>query len=570
MYYLGLTSGNHDSAAALVQGGRVVAAAQEERFDRQKHSAAFPEQAVRYCLEQAGITMADVSGVGFYWRPVLSLQAKAWWLVRYFPRSLGLLQNGLNPRNFVKALTIEKELGARFRQRVAPVRHHDHHLTHAASAFLPSPFERAAILTMDGSGESLATGFHVGEGAKIRRCGGVPFPHSLGHLYSAVTEYLGFAKNDAEGTVMSLAAYGAPCFRGAFAKILRITPGSHPRAYQVDWRYFSFALGDRQWYSAELQRLLGPPRPPGAAITRRHMDIAASLQLVLEEAVLSLAAGLCRHTGQEALCLAGGLALNCVANGRLLREGGIGNIFIQPAANDAGCSVGAALLSAFADAPGTRREPLSDAYLGPGYTDDDCLRAINAERLHCRRHPRPARAAARLLAQGCVIGWFQGRMEFGPRALGNRSILADPRRPEMGCRVNQRVKFRETFRPFSPSVLCEEGDALFEQYVPSPYMLFAFRTKPGVAARMPAVVHVDGTARAQTVRRSENSLFYDLIAEFRERTGLGAVLNTSFNLKGEPLVCTPRDAINTFRRSQMDHLFLGPYCISKRDENRPR
>ncbi|MBI4727403.1 carbamoyltransferase [candidate division TA06 bacterium] len=564
MYFLGLTSGNHDSSAALVKDGELIAAAQEERFDRRKHSAAFPKQAVRFCLENAGISLAELTGVGFYWRPWASLYAKAFWLLKYFPYSLGLFKEGMNPHNFLKMQLIDEELKRSFGcSRTIPVRFYDHHLTHAASAFFLSPFERAAILTMDGSGEYLACGFYLGQGKSIKKCGGLPFPNSLGYLYSAVTEYLGFEKNEGEGTVMGLAAYGKPAYAEAFRKIVRLNPNSHHHPYDIDWRFFSFALGESRWYSSRLCQLLGPPREKNEEITKRHQDIAASLQLMLEEAVLALAFWLHRHTGQESLCLAGGLALNCAVNGRLLLEGPFKNIFIQPAANDAGCSLGAALLPAFAGLPESRRAPLSDVYFGPAYSDEKCLRAIKIARLKYQYCSQPSVEAARLLALGKVIGWFQGRMEFGPRALGNRSIIADPSKPEMKNIVNAKVKFREPFRPFAPAILLEDRERFLRDSTPSPYMLLAFKVKPEMANLIPATVHLDGTARVQTVSHQQNPLFYDLIVEFRKLTGLGAVLNTSFNLKGEPIVCSPEDAISTFQRSQMDCLFIGRYLVKR-------
>jgi carbamoyltransferase len=586
---LGLSGYYHDAAAALVVDGRVVAAAQEERFTRRKHDERFPARAARYCLDSAGLKTSDLDCVVFYDKPFLKFE-------RLLETYLACAPHGL--RSFVAAMPVwikEKLfLKAELRRELRalsgddspppPLLFSEHHLSHAASAFYPSPFESAAVLCLDGVGEWATSSAWVGEGTRLRPLWEIHFPHSLGLLYSAFTGYTGFRVNSGEYKMMGLAPYGEP----RYADVIRrhLVDVKDDGTFRLDMRYFEFATGLRMTNDRFHALLGGSPRRPEDPVDQRTMDVAASIQRVTDEIVLKLARTLRRETGQRRLCLAGGVALNCVSNGLLLREGVFEDLWIQPAAGDAGGALGAALVAWHRDPSAPRAtggaDAMSGAYLGPEFPDADVERFLRENGLPHERLDRAELVSrvAGLIAGGSIVGWMQGRMEFGPRALGNRSILADPRSRTMQRDLNLKIKFRESFRPFAPSVLAEDVGRFFELERPSPYMLLvaslrdrpstpdpAMAALPGlerlkaVESRLPAVTHVDYSARVQTVDRDINPLFHDLIAEFGRRTGVPVLVNTSFNVRGEPIVCSPADAYRCFMSTAIDGLAMGSFLL---------
>jgi len=590
MRILGVSAFYHDSAACLVEDGRIVAAAQEERFTRVKHDHRFPLHAIAFCLAEAGISAADLDLVAFYDKPFTKFERLLETYMAYAPSGF---------RSFLKAMPLwlkqklhtgremDRALGGRYR---GPFLYADHHLSHAASAFLPSPFERAACLTMDGVGEWSTTTFGRCEGSRVELLEELRFPHSLGLLYSAFTYHAGFKVNSGEYKLMGLAPYGEPVYADLIRKhLVDLRPDGSLR---LNMEYFTYCDGLRMT-GPRFDALLGwKPRDPSAPIEPRHMDLARSIQEVTEEAMLGMARRVHAETGMRDLVLAGGVALNCVGNGRLLREGPFERIFVQPAAGDAGGALGAALFAwhGALGRPRTPSEPdaLRGSLLGPAFPDEAIAEAAAAEGGRAERLPREALLAriVDLLDEGGVVGWFQGRMEFGPRALGARSILGDPRKREMQRRLNLKIKFRESFRPFAPAVLAEEARSWFDLPSESPYMLM---TAPVAAGRrvpaaeggakgfarlevplseIPAVTHVDGSARIQTVDAARNPAFHELLTEWKRRTGCGVLVNTSFNVRGEPIVCTPRDAIRCFRHTHMDALAIGPYFLRKAPADR--
>ncbi|RTL88493.1 MAG: carbamoyltransferase [Hyphomicrobiales bacterium] len=556
MNILGINSVFHESAAALVVGGKVVAACEEERFSRVKHAKEarvdnpheLPEQAVRFCLDHAGLRPDDVDMVAYSFEPRLRRTKfrPEWWpdssLEDIFLERLDEIDEA-----------VARLMGRRFGRALKYI---PHHLAHAASAYYPSGFDKAAILVIDGIGEADCSMLARGEAARISVIESLAYPHSLGFVWEHTSVYLGFSAYDA-AKVMGLAAYGDPeVFRREFSSIIRVADES----YAVDPQAIGFdALEPRG-----LDALFGPRRAPDGAFLPHHMHVAAALQDATDLAVLSLARRLERETGGGALCLAGGVALNCVTNSRLARGGGFSDIFIPSAPHDAGTAIGAALVAHCAERGASRPSGGATPYLGPHYSEREALAAIRAAGLKPRKCGNAALEAAEMIADGNIVGWFQGRMEFGPRALGNRSLLADPRRPDTRAILNRRVKHREDFRPFAPSVLAEQADDWFDLGPLSPsheFMLFACPTKPGRAARIPAVIHEDGTARVQIVRQAANPRYHELISRFFERTGVPLVLNTSFN-DSEPIVCTPSHAIATFRGAGLDALFIGDICLT--------
>ena len=576
----------HDAAACLVQDGRIVAAAQEERFSRKRHDHRWPSAAIAFCLKQAGIAPADLDVVAFYDKPLLKFErllstyaASAPWGLRSFWRAMPLW---LKQKLWIPDL-IRKELPGFDKKIWFP----EHHESHAASAFYPSPFDEAAILTVDGVGEWTTTSLGVGRGNRLELAEEIQFPHSLGLLYSAFTYYTGFKVNSGEYKVMGLAPYGEPKYADViYDKLIDLRDDG---SFRLDLDYFDYCAG-LTMTNKKFDRLFGaPPRAPESKLGQREMDLAASVQVVCEEAMLRLARHAHDKTGMKNLCLAGGVALNCVANGRLLREGPFERVWVQPAAGDAGGAVGAALLAWYdgmqkpRDAGG--RDAMAAAYLGPEFSDDEIEAFLQAEGAPYHPLDHRARATADMLADGGVVGWFQGRMEFGPRALGARSILGDARSPTMQSTMNLKIKFRESFRPFAPSVLREKVADYFELDADSPYMLLTAPVRPSLRraetdaerakwgidrlnvprSTIPAVTHVDYSARVQTVTR-DNGAYYDLLRAFDERTGCAVVVNTSFNVRGEPIVCTPADAYKCFMRTEMDHLVLGRYHLKKSEQ----
>jgi len=560
MYILGISAFYHDSAAALLKDGEIVAAAQEERFSRIKHDPDFPTKAINYCLSTAGISAKELDYVGFYEKPFVKFERILFSHLATFPKSyisfLMATPLWLKEKLWIPSL-IQKKLD--YKGEVLMI---EHHLSHAGSSFLVSPFMESAILTIDGVGEWSTAAYGVGKENKIELLQEMRFPHSPGLLYSAFTYYLGFKVNSAEYKVMGLAPYGEPVFYDLIMK--ELVDLKADGSFKLNMKYFSYDYGLKMTNS-RFDKLFGAPRrAPESEIKKIHQDVAASLQKVTEEIVLKMASHLYKETGLKNLCLAGGVALNCLANSRILKETQFKDIFIQPGSSDAGGAVGVAAYIYYTLLNNQRNFVWKDAYLGPGYSQEEIKDFLIRKGISYGEYNRQEllKITAKLLAEQNIIGWFQGRMEFGPRSLGNRSILADPRKAENKDKVNQKVKYRESFRPFAPSIIWEKAKDYFEIDIPSPFMLLTFNVK---SKEIPAVTHVDSSARLQTVKREENELFYDLLSEFYNLTGCPALLNTSFNLRGEPIVCNPEEAYLSFMRSGMDYLILGNFVLDKKE-----
>jgi len=552
---VGISAQFHDSACCVLKNGKLVAAAQEERFSRLKHDSRIPRLAFRFCLEEAGLDIAQISCIAYYENPQRKAARQIWTLLDNNPPFDLLLRidPGRAEHEIRTCLGYEGE-----------IRWFEHHQTHAASSFFYSGFAEAAIMTMDGVGEWKTGIYGYGCGRQIACVDSVSFPHSLGLLYSTITDYLGFSVNDSEYKVMGLAPYGRPIYAD---RIRRMVDMPQPGQYRLNLKYFDFQRADRM-YSDELPELLGgSARASGSPICQFHQDIASSLQTVLEEIVLAGAEyvhGLC---GYDALCLAGGVALNCVANRRIHKDGPFKRMFVQPAASDAGCALGAAALAWYEEEGASPIAPMQHDFLGPAFTSADVLRILGACGVPASdfrgREKELLHTTADLLAQGMVVGWMQGRMEFGPRSLGARSILADPRRPEMRDRINALIKQREGFRPFAPAVLASKASTHFDVNYDLPFMLETCQVTSSL--QLPAVRHVDGSARVQTVSDSTNPRFAALLEAFDRRTGCPILLNTSFNMSDEPIVCSPADALVCFFRSEIDALVLEDFLIERRN-----
>jgi carbamoyltransferase len=588
---LGISAFYHDSAATMIdRDGTIVAAAQEERFTRIKHDEAFPEHAIRYCLEQGKIKLADLDHIIFYDKPFLKFDRLLETYLAYAPRGFASFMASA-PVWFQEKLFLKYHLISAL-NRVEKVQNlaekllfSEHHLSHAASAFYPSPFEEAVILTMDGVGEWATSSLAIGRGHEIEMLKEMRFPHSLGLLYSAFTYYLGFKVNSGEYKVMGLAPYGVP----RYADIIRtqLLDIAEDGSFRMQLDYFDYCTGLRMT-NQNFDRLFGaPPRQPESPLSQRDMDIAASLQLVTEEIVQAMVRHAVRETGITNLCLAGGVALNCVANGKVLREGLIKNIWVQPAAGDAGGSLGAAYVAHYCTHSKREVKPtdaMQGSYLGPEFSQSDIEERLSAAGAVFEVLPieEVILRTAQDLADEKAIGWFQGKMEFGPRALGNRSILGDPRSPSMQSVLNMKVKFRESFRPFAPSVLREDVSEWFDLACDSPYMLLVaevaaahHKSKPvdstsfgierlnEIRSDIPAVTHVDYSARVQTVHADTNPLYHRLITAFKTLTGCPVVVNTSFNIRGEPIVCTPEDAFRCFMGTHIERLVVGNCYLRK-------
>lgn len=572
MWVLGLNT-MENASACLVCDSRIIAAAEEERFTRIKHQEGVPVQAIKYCLQEGDIGLADVDIVALSWQP---------W--RVANRVLHVLKFILtSPRQFVvkarrgirqvagdewqRMITLPWKLPSLLGEERQKCKYRfmfvDHHFCHAASAFYPSPFLSAAVLTLDGAGESACITFNRGEGAQISLLGSIQLPHSLGHLYSAATALLGFEVYDGEGKVMALASYGKDSYRETFERMITLQDDG---GIKISFKLLDYHLARSCIFPLITLKTFGSPRKWEEPIENRHEDIAASLQAALERAVLHLSERLHWRTGLESLCLAGGVALNAVMNQYIVQRSPFRQVFIQPVAGDNGTSLGAAL----AAAPPTRpdeRHPMHHVYYGPKFDDAAIGQAIREKGLEATLCPDIALATAKLLAAGKIVGWFQGRMEFGPRALGARSILADPRRAQMKDILNHRVKRRESFRPYAPSVLSERAADYFDSSTESPFMIQVAMVRPQYRSLIPAVVHVDGTARLQTVTHETNPIFYRLIERFCELTDVPVILNTSFNVRGEPIVCTPSDAISCYLSTEMDALSIGKSLLTKNHDN---
>ncbi len=597
MRILGVSAFYHDSAAALIEDGNIVAAAQEERFTRKKQDSDFPEKAVAYCLDEAGVGLDDIDFVAFYDKPFLKFERLLETYVAYAPR--GFQSFSMAIPVWLKEKLFQKDLLRKRFASFAPdfdwktrLLFAEHHQSHAASAFYPSPFEDAAILTMDGVGEWATTSLGMGSGADITMMREIHFPHSLGLLYSAFTYYTGFKVNSGEYKVMGLAPYGEPAF--AQTILDNIIDLKDDGSFRLDLSYFDYCTGLRMT-NEKFDALFGaPPRGAETLLTQREMDLAASIQAVTEEVVLRLTRSIARETGAKNLCLAGGVALNCVANGKILRDHSFENIWVQPAAGDAGGALGAALCAYHRFQHQARKlngkmDAMQGSYLGPGYAQAEIearLAAAGAKFETLSDDATIARTADALVDEKAV-GWFQGRMEFGPRALGGRSILGDPRSPSMQKTLNLRVKYRESFRPFAPSVLREDVADWFEIDEDSPYMLMVAGVREdrrremtddenalfGIdklnvpRSELPAVTHVDYSARIQTVHAETNPRYHALITAFKDRTGCPVVVNTSFNVRGEPIVCTPEDAFRCFMGSDIEVLVVGNCFLNKEDQD---
>jgi len=559
MNILGLSCHYHDSAACLVQDGNVVAAVQEERFDRVKASAAFPIHAINYCMHAGGIDFHDIDHVVFYEKPYLKLARVLVDHLRSYPQSFTNFVKGMPEwlkDRLILPLLISDETGVE-----KPVLFLKHHLSHAASAFLCSPFDQAAILTADGVGEWTTMTWGTGSHVDIDVRAELTYPDSLGLVYSAITSYLGFRPNLDEGTVMGLAGCGEPVYLSQLKNMVKMAADG---SFRIDPSFFGFIKGSRM-YSRKFVKTFGPPRMPDEAIVEHHCNMASSLQGLVEDILIHIGRHVHAQTKEKHLCLAGGLFLNCVANHRILEETPFEDVFIQPASGDAGGALGAALYVQHSMLKTPRQYTMRDAYLGPEYSDDEIGRALASKgiRSDVMDEEQLCRRVAEELSRSKVIGWFQGRMEFGPRALGNRTILGNPCNPKTKDIINARVKKREAFRPYAPIVLAEHADTYFELAADSPFMLLAPRVREEMRAAIPSAVHVDGTARVQTLTRQQNPRLHRVISYFAETSGAPMVLNTSFNLRGEPVVCSPLDAIRSFSASEMDVLVLGRHFISR-------
>ncbi len=571
---LGISAFYHDSAAALIDSGRILAAAQEERFTRKKHDPGFPSQAIQYCLKEAGLSLKDLDGVVFYEKPFLKFERLIETYLSFSPRGYKSFRLAiplwLREKLFQKDYLL-KEIEKLTGQRLDPSRlfFSEHHFSHAASAFFPSPFEEAIVLTMDGVGEWATTSVAVGRGNHLSIEKEIHFPHSLGLLYSAFTYYLGFKVNSGEYKVMGLAPYGKPRFKGLIFKHLIDLKADG--SFRLNMNYFAYA-SELKMINRKFIELFGEKEREAEKdpITQFHMDVAASIQAVCEEVVLRMAGSLAQEYKIPNLCLAGGVALNCVANGKILKEKIFENIWIQPAAGDAGGALGAALGFYFQEMKmpreGQRGDQMSGAYLGPSF-DQTQIESELAEcgaRFETRAMDEILEVTSHALANGKAVGWFQGRMEFGPRALGNRSILADARDEHMQKNLNLKIKYRESFRPFAPSVLREDLSKWFTMDCDTPYMLLVADARD---KNIPAVTHVDSSARIQSVHNETNPIFHSLISRFKELTGCSVLINTSFNVRGEPIVCTPTDAFRCFMGTELDLLVCGNSILKKEDQN---
>ena len=598
MYILGISAFYHDSAACLLKDGEIVSAAQEERFTRKKHDAAFPRCAIEYCLKEAGIGANDINNVVFYEKPFVKFERLLETYLAFAPKGFKSFAKAMpvwiKDKLFQKAALV-KELNNIFSDDVnwsERLLFSEHHLSHAASAFYPSPFENAAVLTLDGVGEWTTTSLAVGKGSDLKVLKEIHFPHSLGLLYSAFTYYTGFKVNSGEYKVMGLAPYGEPKYVDLIKE--KLITVADDGSYQLDMSYFDYATGLTMTNKKFDALFGGPPRTSEAELTQRDMDLAASVQKVTEDIVTQIARDIARDTGERNLCLAGGVALNCVANGTLLREKIFENIWIQPAAGDAGGALGAALSAWYLHHNSERevsseRDAMKGAYLGPEFKDAE----IEAELEACGTKFKKLsddeliEHVATALADEKAVGWMQGRMEFGPRALGGRSIIADPRSPAMQKQLNLKVKYRESFRPFAPSVLREDVNEWFEHDTDSPYMLLVAdvqkdkrrtmtdeeETLFGVdklnvpRSSVPAITHVDYSARIQTVHADTNPRYHNVISKFKEKTGCPLVVNTSFNVRGEPIICSPTDAFKCFMGTELEVLAIGNYLMIKEEQD---
>lgn len=601
MYILGISAFYHDSAACLLKDGEIVAAAQEERFTRVKHDADFPSHAIQYCLNAAQIEASEIDNIVFYEKPFLKFERLLETYLAFAPKGFKSFSKAMplwiRDKLFQKSALI-KDLKDTFGDTVnwrERLLFSEHHLSHAASAFYPSPFKNAAVLTLDGVGEWTTTSIAIGKGHDLKVIKEIHFPHSLGLLYSAFTYYTGFKVNSGEYKVMGLAPYGVPKYADLIKE--KLITVAEDGSFQLDMSYFDYPAGLTMTNKKFDALFGGPPRTPEMELTQREMDLAASIQKVIEEIIVQLAKDLAKETGERNLCLAGGVALNCVANGILLRENIFDNIWIQPAAGDAGGALGAAFAAWHLHYNNQRsvsaeRDAMKGSYLGPEFSDHEIEVELTAcgARFTRLTDEELIDQVATALADGKALGWMQGRMEFGPRALGGRSIIADPRSPLMQKKLNLKVKYRESFRPFAPSILREDLNEWFEHATDSPYMLVVAHIQKdkrrimtdeeetlfGIdklnvsRSSVPAITHVDYSARIQTVHLDTNPRYHAVISKFKEKTGCPVLINTSFNVRGEPIVCTPSEAFKCFMGTELDALAVGNYLLFKEEQDESR
>ena len=589
MYVLGLSSFYHDSAACLLKNGKIIAAAQEERFTRKKHDQSFPSNAIKYCLKEANINTSDLGVVAFYDKPFLKFERILETYLTYAPKGLSSFLKAI-PLWIKKKLWI-KELIKNELNYDGKILFPEHHASHAASAFYASPFKEAAFLTMDGVGEWATTSYGVGNGNNMEVLGDIKFPHSLGLLYSAITYYTGFRVNSGEYKVMGLAPYGEAKYKDIIYE--HLISVKEDGSFKLDMSYFDYSVGLKMTNNKFNSLFGGPPREPESELTQKEMDIARSVQEVTEEIVYKMAKHVQKVTGKKYLCLAGGVALNCVSNGKLLRSNIFEDIYIQPAAGDAGGALGCALIAWYQHLGNDRHADgkndfMNGAYLGPEFSNEEIeeyldKKGYSYQKLQDEELPEKI---ADLIAEQNVIGWFQGRMEFGPRALGGRTIIGDPRSSETQKTINLKIKYRESFRPFAPSIREENISEYFDIDRPSPYMLLVADVKKDKQLKMtkeqegyfglkkiniarseiPAVTHVDYSARIQSVNKKTNPRYHEMLTKFNEKHGCPVVVNTSFNVRGEPIVCTPKDAYLCFMRTEMDYLILNNFLLKKIDQ----
>lgn len=593
---LGISAYYHDSAAALLVDGEIIAAAQEERFSRKKHDARFPTNAIQYCLKEAGITLSDVDDVVFYDKPLVKFERLIETYLSYAPSGLRSFFTAmpiwLKEKLYLKN-TLKREFGSlqtTDKHKKPRLLFTEHHQSHAASAFFPSPFEKAAVLCIDGVGEWSTTTVWVGERNSLKAMWEIDFPHSLGLLYSAFTYYTGFKVNSGEYKLMGLAPYGEPKYIDLiYSELLDLKEDG---TFRLNMDYFNYCAGLTMTSSKFNKLFGGSPRRPESSITQKEMDLAASIQKVTEDIVIRLARTVRKETGCQYLCMAGGVALNCVANGELLRTGIFDDIWIQPAAGDAGGALGSALAVWHELYQGERKinhtDSMKGSYLGPKFETDDIRTRLNQLGATYKEleDNELMPLLAEILAKDNVVGWFQGRMEFGPRALGGRSIIGNPQSSKMQSQMNLKIKYRESFRPFAPSVLYEDVQEYFDQRQPSPYMLIVAPVKESLRipmteeqknlfgieklniprSQLPAITHVDYSARIQTIHQDTNPRYHHLVSEFKKRTGCSVLVNTSFNVRGEPIVCTPEDAYRCFIQTEMDYLVIENFLLAKAEQ----
>ena len=598
MYILGISAYYHDSAACIIYEGEVIAAAQEERFTRIKHDKNFPLHAIKYCIEASGIDPSDIENVVFYEKPFLKFERLLETYLAFAPkgfRSFAAAMPVWIKEKLFQKYNLVKSLESIFTDEIdwsEKLLFSEHHLSHAASAFYPSPYKNAAVLTLDGVGEWTTTSLAIGRGKELTVLKEILFPHSLGLLYSAFTYYTGFKVNSGEYKVMGLAPYGEPKYEDLIKSHLIDIKADG--SFKLDMSYFDYCIGLTMTNSKFHDLFGGPPRKPEADLSQREMDLAASIQKVAEEVIVKLAKNIASETGEKNLCLAGGVALNCVANGILVKEKVFENIWIQPAAGDAGGALGAALVAWHIvhnkdRNPSPDQDAMNGSYLGPEYSDEEIKHFLDNSGAKFYKYDEVElmQKVVKSLSQEKAVGWFQGRMEFGPRALGNRSIIADPRSKLMQRQLNLKVKYRESFRPFAPSILSEDVSEWFEQEEASPYMLLVSNVRQNKCYEMneqqknlfgieklnvprsqvPAITHVDYSARIQTVHQHTNPKYHALISHFKNATGCPILVNTSFNVRGEPIVCSPYDAFRCFMGTELDVLVLGNYLLYKSDQN---